>query len=310
MAAWTIGQFSGALRDRPYPGRVRSRLTPPLLLGLAALAFAAAGLVGVAAYWVPAARWIDGNSLGGFASLGGSPTINALASVLAHSANTLPFALATLILLVTALRVRGPRRVASVAVLLTGANVTCALVKPNLFPARDTGDWTHIPHIPVPSFPSGHATASMSLALAAVLVAPAAYRALVSGAGVLYTVGVGLALPILIWHYPSDVAGGYLLAGAWSLIAVAAERAAAQRWPEPGTIRSAARQAIAPPSRAALGVLVALAAALAVIVGTPRASAIAAYADAHTTVVLVAASLAVCAAGVLGAVVAIANRRG
>jgi membrane-associated phospholipid phosphatase len=310
MAAWTIGQFSGALRDRLYAGRVLPRLTPPRLLALAALALAAAGLIGVAAYWVPAARWIDGNSLGGFASLGGSPAIDSVANAFAHSANTAPFALATLILLVTALRVRGPRRAASVAVLLTGANVTCALVKPNLFPARDTGSWTHVPHIPVPSFPSGHATASMSLALAAVLVAPPAYRALVSATGVLYTVGVGLALPILIWHYPSDVAGGYLLAGAWSLIAVAAERAAAQRWPEPGTIRSRARQAIAPPSRAAIGALVAGAAVVAAIVAVPHVDGIAAYADAHTTVVLVSASLAVCAAAVLGAMVAIANRRG
>src|SRR3954449_7401390 len=100
----------------------------------------------------------------------------------------------------------------------------------------------------------------MSLALAAELVAPPAYRLLVSTVGLIYTVAVGLALPVLIWHYPSDVAGGYLLAGAWSLIALAAERAAAERWPEPGTIRGAARKAIAPPSRTTVAVLAALSA--------------------------------------------------
>jgi len=263
----------------------------------------------VVAYWTTAGHWVDGNALRGFASLSGSTLAHSAASELARTANAVPFAIVTAILLVTALVTRGPRRVASVALLLVGANVSCQLLKPNLFPPRDTETWTSVPHLPVPSFPSGHATASMSLALAAVLVAPPAYRALVSAAGVLYTVGVGLALPILIWHYPSDVAGGYLLAGAWSLIALAAERAAAERWPEPGTIRSAARRAIAPPSRATWVVIAAFVALTASVVALPRARAIVDYANAHTIVVVVAASLSVCAAAVLAGVVAIANRR-
>jgi membrane-associated phospholipid phosphatase len=270
---------------------------------------AAAGLVGVVAYWTTAGHWVDGNALGGFASLSGSPVARSAAHEFADTANTLPFAIVTAVLLAAALATRGPRRAASVALLLVGANVSCLLLKPNLFPPRDTEHWTSVPHLPVPSFPSGHATASMSLALAAVLVAPPAYRLLVSALGVLYTVAVGLALPVLIWHYPSDVAGGYLLAGAWSLIALAAERAAAERWPEPGTIRRAARQAIAPPSRGVVAAIAAPAALAALIVAAPRADTINAYAHAHTTVVVVAASLAVCAAAVLGAVVAIANRR-
>jgi hypothetical protein len=132
----------------------------------------------------------------------------------------------------------------------------------------------------------------------------------VSALGVIYTVAVGLALPILIWHYPSDVAGGYLLAGAWSLIALAAERAAAERWPEPGTIRGVAWRALRPPSRTAIGLVTAGATFIAITLVAPRADRIAAYADGHTTVVVVAASLTACAAAVLGAVVAIANRRG
>jgi membrane-associated phospholipid phosphatase len=286
------------------------RLRPPQLLGLAALALVAAGLVGVVGYWTSAGRWVDGNALSGFASLSGSPFIRSVAREFAYSANTVPFAIVTAILLVTALASRGPRRAASVALLLAGANVSCQLLKPHLFPPHNTARWTSHPGIDLPSFPSGHATASMSLALAAVLVAPPAYRALVSMAGVLYTVGVGLALPILIWHYPSDVAGGYLLAGAWSLIALAAERGAAERWPEPGTIRGAARQAIAPPSRTTVIALGSLVALTAIVVAGPRAREIVDYANAHTTVVVVAASLVACAAGVLGALVAIANRRG
>src|SRR3954447_15094121 len=285
------------------------RLRPSILLAFAALALAAAGLVGVVAYYTTAGKWVDGNALGGFASLKYSPGIHDAAATFARSADVLPFAVFTMALLGTALVVRGPRRAATVTVLLAGANLPCAVLKPNLFPARDTENWTSVPHLPVPSFPSGHATASMSLALAAVLVAPRAYRPLVSALGVIYTVAVGLALPILIWHYPSDVAGGYLLAGAWSLIALAAERAAAERWPEPGTLRGAARRAIAPPSPATFAVIGALLAGTALIVGIPRADAIVTFAHAHTTVVLVAASLVACAMAVLGGVVAIANRR-
>ncbi len=42
---------------------------------------------------------------------------------------------------------------------------------------------------------------------------------------------VGCALLILAWHMPSDVLGGYLVAGLWAALAVAALRAAERRWP-------------------------------------------------------------------------------
>ena len=65
------------------------------------------------AYYTTAGKWVDGNALGGFASLKGSPAINEVASTFAHSANAVPFALFTLVLLVTALAACGPRRAAS-----------------------------------------------------------------------------------------------------------------------------------------------------------------------------------------------------
>jgi membrane-associated phospholipid phosphatase len=285
------------------------RFRPSLLLVLAGLATALAAVVGVVAVFVPGGLWLDGHSFAGFVSLNDSPLVNFVSHVFADSANTAPFALAAAALLTIALKAHGPRRAGAVALLLAGANASSQLLKPWVLPVRDTSQWTGIPHLDLPSFPSGHATASMSLALAAVLVAPRAYRPIVSALGVVYTVGVGLALPILGWHYPSDVAGGYLLAGAWSLIALAAERKAAQRWPEPGTIRGAARRAMSAPPREAVLLVLALIATTAITLSVPRADKIAAYADAHTAVVVVAASLAVCAAGVLGAIAAIANRR-
>jgi len=285
------------------------RFRPSLLLALAGLAVAAGAVVGVVACWVPLGLWVDGHSFAGFVSLNDSPLVNAVSHVFSDSANALPFTVVAAVLLGTALKTKGPRRMGAVALLLAGANASSQALKPYALPVRDTSQWTGVPHLDLPSFPSGHATASMSLALAAVLVAPRAYRPLVSALGVVYTVGVGLALPILGWHYPSDVAGGYLLAGAWSLVALAAERAAAQRWPEPGTIRGAARQAIAAPPREPVLLVTALLGTTAAALAAPRAAHIAAYAHTHTAVVLVAGSLAVCAAAVLGAIAAIANGR-
>src|SRR4051794_41923619 len=66
------GQFSGALRARRYPGSMRLR--PPILLAMAALAIAAAGLIGVVADWTTARRWVDGEALGGVpAAVAASP---------------------------------------------------------------------------------------------------------------------------------------------------------------------------------------------------------------------------------------------
>ena len=62
----------------------------------------------------------------------------------------------------------------------------------------------------------------MTLALCAVLVAPPALRAATAIAGGLFAVGVGYAVLVLGWHFPSDVLGGFLMAGMWTSLAVAA----------------------------------------------------------------------------------------
>src|SRR5437764_5267692 len=134
MAARRLASLASAKGSADTVRQVRLR--PSSLLGFAAVALAAAGLVGVVAYYTTAGQWVDGNALGGFASLKGSPAINEVASAFAHSANVAPFALFTLVLLGAALATRGPRRAASVMLLLAGANLSCAVLKPNLFPPR------------------------------------------------------------------------------------------------------------------------------------------------------------------------------
>src|SRR4029079_3331538 len=71
------------------------------------------------------------------------------------------------------------------------------------------------------AFPSGHATASMAVALCAILVTPASRRPLVATLGALYTLGVTFTLLMASWHFPSDVFAGYLMAGTWTALGVA-----------------------------------------------------------------------------------------
>jgi membrane-associated phospholipid phosphatase len=62
-----------------------------------------------------------------------------------------------------------------------------------------------------PSFPSGHTTAALSAALAAVLLAPRPFRRAVALAGAGYAAAVGLASVAEGGHFPSDVGGSYLV---------------------------------------------------------------------------------------------------
>jgi membrane-associated phospholipid phosphatase len=75
-------------------------------------------------------------------------------------------------------------------------------------------------------FPSGHATAAFSLALAATLVAPGRWRLRVAALGLLFAVTVSFALLIGGDHFPSDVLASYLLATGSCLVLLAALRAA------------------------------------------------------------------------------------
>ena len=111
---------------------------------------------------------------------------------------------------------------------LAGANLTTHLLKPLLAHADPLGG--EAARGLDASFPSGHATAAMSLALVAVIVAPRRWRGWVSVLAAGYAACVGVGLVALVAHYPSDVVGGYLVAGAWA----AAMAAIALAWRERG----------------------------------------------------------------------------
>jgi membrane-associated phospholipid phosphatase len=104
-------------------------------------------------------------------------------------------------LVAVALLLGRARAALGAVILVGGANATTQVLKPLIGDDR---------------FPSGHATVAMSVALAAVLVSPPAWKLVTGLLGGAYAAGVGVSLVIQAAHYPSDVAAGYLVAGAWA----------------------------------------------------------------------------------------------
>jgi hypothetical protein len=170
-----------------------------------------------------------------------------------------------------------------------GANVTTQALKQLLEQARFQG-FLGAGQVTSAAFPSGHATASMSLALCAVLAFPARARPLVALLGAGFALGVTYSVLALAWHYPSDVAGGYLVATAWTMAAVAVLFAAEERWPVPVRARASVSmgEAVAPlaATAAAAGV-----AGLAAVLTRPGAAL--AFARAHTGLLVGTVGLAV-----------------
>ena len=107
------------------------------------------------------------------------------------------------------------RQAFGAGVILLGANVTTQVLKrviltrPEL--VRDDA-------IPFNSLPSGHATVAMSVAIAALVVVPAARRPLVALLGTGYAVAVGVSTLVAGWHRPSDAVAAYLVVGAWAAL--------------------------------------------------------------------------------------------
>jgi membrane-associated phospholipid phosphatase len=193
---------------------VRRRL--PLLAALACLV----GLVvaGVLALAVPGAHERDAAMLHGFLGLD-RPSVHRAIWFLAHLCDTLPYACAGVLCIALALARRRAWRALAVACLLAVTGITTQLLKHALAHPR-LEHW--LPEeVATNSWPSGHSTAAMTLALCAILVAPPALRASAAMLGGAFAVGVGYAVLVLGWHYPSDVLGGFLVAGLWTSLAVA-----------------------------------------------------------------------------------------
>src|SRR3712207_4658972 len=144
------------------------------MLVAAAFCAAAFGVLLVLAYEVGPARWLDAAALDGFASLGDKPKVFKAGSYVVHAFDPAPFAAMVVALLIFALVARGIRYAAAAGVLLAGANVSSQVLKPLLAHPRSLDGWNHTHDLHAQAYPSGHTTAAMSLALAAILVSPRA----------------------------------------------------------------------------------------------------------------------------------------
>ncbi len=215
----------------PMPPRRIVRASEPAgvagALGVAGLCVLALALVWVLAELVPAVQAKDAVALHDFTLLS-RPRIDQLANFLLKLLQPLQFVLWGVALFALAIARGRPRVAVAVVAIMALAPLTAEVLKPLLaHPHASVGGV----YVGAASWPSGHSTAVLALALCAVLVAPARLRPIVAAIGAAFSVAVGCALLILAWHMPSDVLGGYLVAAFWAALAVAALRAADRRWP-------------------------------------------------------------------------------
>jgi membrane-associated phospholipid phosphatase len=213
-------------------GRLRSeRMSrrPFFLLALALVSAGAAVAVWLAAFVLPGGRALDAGAMQAFTGVARPPLKPSIHGV-ALLANPLPFAIGAAVLILLALLRRRWLMAAMVPAILLAANVTTQLLKPGLADPRSI-DLRGAEIVYSGSWPSGHSTASMSLALCCVLVVGPRLRPLAAVLGAGYAIAVGYALVALGYHLPSDVLGGYLVAATFTLLGAAALAALEARRP-------------------------------------------------------------------------------
>lgn len=285
----------------PVPAATPSPWAPLAGAALVAMTLIAGGVLALGSHTV---RGADASALHSLELVGAHARVAAIAERLVHLNDPLPTAVLLGALVAVALFRGRPRTALAAVGVVLAANLMTQLLKPALATHR-FAELLGGGQISAGSFPSGHATAAMSLALCAVLVSSVTWRPLVAVLGAVYAVAVGDAILVLAWHYPSDVLGGFLVAALWVLLAASALRASDRRWPERTGRRAASLRL-----RAALGPSVAVAvlglwAAAGAVVMRP---VLLANGEAHPSAV--AATLAVGALGLaVAAGVAAALRR-
>jgi membrane-associated phospholipid phosphatase len=289
-------------------------LRPRALLTGAALCAAAFLLMLGLSFGSSWVRWVDASSLQGFLGLQGG-RVSSITEHIGTLGNPVPVAVAAVALAGVALA-RGRPRVSVLVLALVGlTSVSSQLLKALLAYPR-YGDRINGAHVDPAAFPSGHATASMTIGIALVLVVSPRLRPLAAVVGAALALAVSFSVVSMGWHFPSDVIGGFLLATGWTLVLLAGLRALDDRYPE-----RTGRSALVRRSRtlvdgvAGAGLTVALVAgalgavALAAAMIAFRLSDIVDYAQEHTAFVGVAAFLTISALALLGGLAGALTRR-
>jgi len=243
---------------------------PLVLLVFAAASAFAAVLVWIAAFHVGAARVLDGRALDSFAGVAQLPLKPSISGI-AVLADPGPFALWAIVIGGIAL-VRGRHLMAAtVAAILLSANVATHLLKPALADPR-AFELQGVQAVYPGSWPSGHSTAAMSLALCLVLVAGPRLRPLAALVGAGFAVAMGYSLVVLGYHLPSDVLGGFLVAATFTLLGAAALGALEARRPAHAPSPSRPPAMLSAPALASSAVALLAVAAVAVLWQSPGAS--------------------------------------
>ena len=202
---------------------------PVVLLLLAAVSAAGAVVVWLAAFHIAAARTLDGSALESFAGAARPPLTPSIGGV-AGLADPMPFALWTIAIVAIALLRKRWLMAGAVAAILLSANVVTHVLKPALADPR-TFELRGIETFYPASWPSGHSTAAMSLALCLVLVAGPRMRPLAALVGAGFAIAMGYSLVVLGYHLPSDVLGGFFVAATFTLLGTATLAALESQWP-------------------------------------------------------------------------------
>lgn len=240
----------------------------------------------------------DQSILKGFLDLSSRQRINRIAQFIADLCNPSPYVYLAAVPLIVALVRRRARVFLAMGAILLGANVTTQLLKPLLAGPRDYVQWVPLGEH---TWPSGHATAAMALALCSVIAAPPRRRPVVAAAMAAFAIAVSYSFLELAWHYPSDVLGGFLVAGTWTLLGVASLSILEVR--RAGPVSEAARprrpsfsvgEALAP-----VGLMAAAAAVLVGLIVLARPHEVVSYVSEHHTFVIGAGGI-----GVLGMLLA------
>jgi membrane-associated phospholipid phosphatase len=276
--------------------------TPRIALLAALACLAGLGVTLVLAYFAPPFGGRDAATLQGFIDLN-RPRLTPLLSHVAHLANPAPYGLIGLALVLIALARRRGRVALAIAVVLICSGVTTESLKPLLSHPRPQ-EWLGDGQIAAASWPSGHATAAMALALCSVLAVPARWRPAAATAGGLFSLAVAYAILALGWHFPSDVIGGFLVAALWAALATAAVwRLDELRPPRAEPVRRS------PLAESAPRILVGAALVGALLIAADRPRAIADYAHEHPAFLLGAATIAALAALLTAAASAVTTAR-
>ena len=203
-----------------------------LIAPLASAATCAVGLAVVGGLAFHGAHDRDAAMLHGLSGLYGS-RVDAEIRITARLADPMPYALVGLACIAVALVRRRPARAWAVGILLVGTGGMTHTLKHLLAQPR-YAEWLGFRgQIEAVSWPSGHGTAAMTLALCAVLVSAPAWRAGVAIVGLVCVLALAFATLALTWHYPSDVFAGFLVAGLWVSLAIAVLRRVEAGPPEP-----------------------------------------------------------------------------